>query len=257
MTEDLLTATIAKRVIAAVVGVILLSCRDGSERTSKSPRPENASSEQIQTESASISNAEKANLEIVATEGARVYGRLLSKFPNIGLYLVGGFPAGLDASLECALPTEAWKGLSASEQVALSYFVESQVNMVRRHPYVYTLDPVGAPAWPEMETAFRSICATCWTIVVGPYQRTGVSPSSTVLAGDEQWSRAHLRDGSRRASVFRRASTGKEMAALTWHVSSLDPLPRYGITASSERLGHYQGSTFVYETPADHAGAWR
>jgi hypothetical protein len=243
--------------LALVLGLLVLSCRESPDRSTNSPHPDNASGQTMTAQSASISDIEKAKLEVVAAEGARVYGKLLSKFPNIGLYLTGGFPAGLEASLEFALPTNAWKELPASEQVALSYFLESQVAIVRRHPSIYALDPVGAPAWPEMERAFRSICATCWAISVGPYQRTGVSPSSIVLAGDEEWTRAHLQDGSRRATVFRRASTGREMEALTWDVPSLDPTARYHIAASSERLGHYEGDTFVYETPADHAGAWR
>lgn len=204
-----------------------------------------------------VSAVDRQAIEKLAGEGVVQYRRLIEGFPNTGLCLTGGFPAGVDAALVLPIPREAWDQLSPHERVALSYFVESQVAVVRRHPAIYSLDPVGAPAWPDMEAAFRSICSTCWSIMIGPYAETGVSLDETVLAGDEHWSRGHMRTPNTRASVFRKVALRQQLKPLTWDVEALDPTGRYHMPVSSERLGHYEGSVFVSETPADRARAWR
>lgn len=104
---------------------------------------------------------------------------------------------------------------------------------------------------------FRSICSTCWTIVVGAHNRTGVSPDETVLVGDEQWKRSNLAHPTLRASEYRQSVMHQDVRAITWDMTELDPTLRYRIPDGSQRLGYYECNTFVYQTPADNAKAWQ
>lgn len=250
---------LAAIILGIVTAAALLTGKDSApSAVAPSPISNTGSQPDQKTEATSKSPpANQASIEAIATHGSRLYRNLIREYPNTGLYLTGGFPTEVAATLELAIPWAAWNSLASNERIALSYFIESQTSVVRRHPALYSLDPTGAPAWPQMENAFRSICSTCWAIVAGTYGPTGVSVEKTVLAGDQHWTRNNIRDPLIRASQFRESSIGEELPPLTWEVPQLDPTLRYQIPDASERLGYYEGDTFVYQTPADRAGAWR
>jgi hypothetical protein len=198
----------------------------------------------------------KRAIENRAIAGAAVYRRMLQKFSSVGLVISPNLLGGTSQlTLDLALPQTAWRSLSVEEKVALTYFVESQIAVVQRHPAIYSLEPIGAPIWPRIEAQARATCATCWMIFVGRYSSTGVSADQVVVRGDEvQVGAAGALD---RATRFREDATGGRLQPLTWYVKELDPTARHAIPLSEDRFGHYDNDVFVYETPADRAAAWR
>jgi hypothetical protein len=252
----------ARAQTSALIGIILLiSC--GREATSHTAATSPVASDTMKRTRARIPYA--AEVEALAVEGASVYGRLITTYDFTGMYLVGGVdlsgqndpPA---AALQFAMPADAWNRLTSREKTALSYFIESQVPIVRLHPHVYSLDPASAPLWPNMQRAFQSICDTCWSIKLGRYAPAEggvVSAERTVIAGDEYGSQTIFGKPETTASEMRRNTLSRSTPTLTWRVERLDPTVRYTIDLEAASTFDSRSGLYIHQTPADLAGAWR
>jgi hypothetical protein len=251
-----------KRAVAVTVLLVTISCSRKPEQapaTGSAESPSTTSSSLVKPSAPVIAPEIRAQVESLAGVGAQVYRRITKRYPNTELYLGGGIDSRV--WLEFAIPRKAWSSLNQRERVALSYFIEGQIPVVRENPALYSLTPVSAPIWPRFEANYRGICETCWTISTGPYAPDrGVSPEDTLLAGDGLWVWFDTGDPEVRSSVFRQKVLKVVLPELTWKVQLGDPAKIAAIAAATAEREQFRQAgedlwvgVRLYSAPANDA----
>jgi hypothetical protein len=251
-----------RRGFTATLFILMLACAR-SERQSpadaSTSQPRSSSPVVPELNQPTIAPEVRAQIESLAREGAQVYERITKRYPNTELYLGGGLDARV--WLEFAIPRKAWSTLKPRERVAVSYYIEGQIPVVRENPALYSLTPVSAPVWPRFEANYRKICDSCWTITTGPYAPDrGVSPEDTLLAGEGRWAWFDSGDPQARSSTFRESVLSKHLPELTWKVQQADPVKVAAIAAAAAEREEFRQAgadlwtgVRLYTAPANDA----
>jgi hypothetical protein len=107
-------------------------------------------------------------------------------------------------SVRLVLAERAWKKLSKSEQIDITYYAQSLISVVRGSPGPYLAIPPQAPAYKNAVEYAREMCDDCWEIMVGqPLKNNSLSVEETVVQGDIPWERADPCCRGAKGSVFR------------------------------------------------------
>ena len=82
------------------------------------------------------------------TEGEEVFARLNRDYSHLNIMVFGAGTA--DPRVGMFLPEASWTALSQSEQINLTYYVESFIPKVRADPGAYVDVSRQAPAYPQL-----------------------------------------------------------------------------------------------------------